>query len=371
MEKERYKILAIDDSTFNLNFLKEKLGDDYIVYVSDSSVDAINLIKKIMPEVILLDIVMPVVNGYDLCKLIRADKELWSIPVIFITSQDNEEDIVRGFEAGAVDYIKKPFILSELKARLKTHLRVKNLEKYLIEQNRILAEANNKKNKFIGIAAHDLRNPLQAIMGYADLILFDYPEKGNELEKSYLEKIIESSNFMLTLINEILDVAVIENGHLKINKTPGNIVDTVKNNIEYNSKLAAKKNIDISVVTGNDIPDSFYFDAVKIEQVLNNLISNAVKYSHEDTSIIVNCQKIEDKISIEIKDHGLGIPEKEQENLFEYFSKTSVKPTKGESSIGLGLAIVKKIISEHHGSIEVISEEGKGSSFIFTLPILV
>ncbi|MCK9224996.1 MAG: hybrid sensor histidine kinase/response regulator, partial [Candidatus Muirbacterium halophilum] len=305
MDSIKSKILVIDDSPFNLKYLKENLGDEYCVYVSDSSVDAVNLIKKTIPDLILLDIVMPVINGYDLCKLIKIEKELWAIPVIFITSMDNEDDIVKGFDAGAVDYIKKPFILSELKAHLKTHLRIKKLEKYLFDQNRILVETNNKKNQFIGMAAHDLRNPLQAIMGYADLILFDYEENGNNTDKTYLNKIIESSNFMLALINEILDVAVIENGHLKINSVRGSIIDVVKSNVDYNSRLSAKKNIDINVVINDDVPLELYFDPVKIEQVMNNLVSNAVKYSHEGKEINIYIKKEDNYVFVEVKDHGL------------------------------------------------------------------
>lgn len=368
MKDEKLRIMAIDDSTFNLNYLKENLSDEYEVYVSGSSVDAVDLIKKIIPEIILLDIVMPILNGYDLCRIIRNERELWSIPVIFITSQNDEKDIVKGFEAGAVDYIKKPFILSELKARLRTHLRIKKLEKYLLEQNKTLAEANNKKNKFIGIAAHDLRNPLQAIMGYADLLLLECTQE-KTYQKEFLNNIIDSSNFMLSLINEILDVTVIENGHLNIKPVEGNIRELLQKNFEYNSKIAAKKNICLNLNFRGYIPDNIRFDSIRIEQVMNNLISNAVKYSYENTQINIDLIHENNEIKISVTDQGQGIPEKEQQNLFEYFSRTSVRPTKGESSIGLGLAIVKKIINEHNGDIKVFSEEGKGSTFTFSLPL--
>lgn len=238
-----------------------------------------------------------------------------------------------------------------------------------IEKQRIkLEELNRLKNEFLGIAAHDLRNPIAIVKMYSDFLLQQGAENLSAQQIEFLKKINKNSEFMLNLLEDLLDVSKIEAGKLELKLTPGDYVTFVKNNIEPNRALASQKGIQINMTAVTPLPD-IIFDKDKMEQVLNNLISNAIKYSFPNTTINVRIFKENDSVITEVIDQGQGIPPEEIPNLFKEFHKTSVKATGGEKSTGLGLAIVKKVIEGHQGKIGVSSEVGKGSTFYFSLPL--
>lgn len=243
-----------------------------------------------------------------------------------------------------------------------------NIQRELAKKNRELDELNKLKNQFLGIAAHDLRNPLSVIMGFS-AYLVEYEEANlTEDQMMMLNAILTSSEFMLRLINDLLDVSAIESGKLELNLEKADIVPVISKNIELNKVIAQKKNISIHFSAPEYIP-AINFDAGKIEQVLNNLISNAVKYSQPGTQVFVEAVKKESDVIISVTDQGHGIPEAELVKLFKPFSRTSVQSTAGETSTGLGLSIVRNLISGHKGKIWVESTVGKGSTFYFSLPV--
>ena len=173
---------------------------------------------------------------------------------------------------------------------------------------------------------------------------------------------------MLRLLNDLLDVSAIESGNLNLNLVKADLVPVIKKNIELNNVIAHKKNIHIHIHQSGLIPE-IIFDEGKIEQVLNNLISNAIKYSKQETTINVNISKSDKEIVVAVADQGQGIPETELGKIFKPFERTSVKSTGGEKSTGLGLSIVRKLILGHKGKIWVESKVGEGSTFYFSLPI--
>jgi PAS domain S-box-containing protein len=242
-------------------------------------------------------------------------------------------------------------------------------EEALRQSNDQLRELNSQKNEFLGMAAHDLRNPI-AVIQNSSLILSRYSSENLlEKQKEFLKKIYDTSKFMLELLNNLLDISKIESGKLELEMTKNNYSDFVKKILEFNRFFATEKDISIDLVLPDDIP-LFDFDKNKIEQVLNNLISNAIKYSHPNTTITIEVQKEKDFVITKVSDQGQGIPKNELPHIFKPFQKASIKPTAGEKSTGLGLAIVKKIVEGHKGEIGVESEVGKGSTFFFKLPNL-
>jgi len=235
------------------------------------------------------------------------------------------------------------------------------------QSNDQLRELNNQKNEFLGMAAHDLRNPI-AVIQNASLVLARYASENlSEKQQEFLKKIHYTSKFMLELLNNLLDISKIEAGKLELEITKNNYPDFVRKNIEFNRFFSTEKGISIDLVLSDDI-SPVNFDKNKIEQVLNNLISNAIKYSHLNTVISVKVQSEKDFVVTRVIDQGQGIQEDELPRVFEAFQKSSTKPTAGEKSTGLGLAIVKKIIEGHQGKIGVESKVGKGSTFFFKLP---
>jgi signal transduction histidine kinase len=241
-------------------------------------------------------------------------------------------------------------------------------EQALQRSNDQLRELNNQKNEFLGMAAHDLRNPIAVIQNSSSVLSRYSSENLSEKQKEFLKKIYDTSKFMLELLNNLLDISKIESGKLELEITKNDYPDFVRKNVEFNRLFATEKGIliDLAPLEDNLLVD---FDKNKMEQVLNNLISNAIKYSHPNTTIRIEVEREKDFIVTKVIDQGQGIPENELPHVFKPFQKASTKPTAGEKSTGLGLAIVKKIVEGHQGIIGVESEVGKGSTFFFKLPL--
>lgn len=243
-----------------------------------------------------------------------------------------------------------------------------NLNRELHKKNAELVKLNDLKNQFLGMAAHDLRNPIGAIQNLSEFLL---EEAGGALSREHLQfvnVIHSSSKFMLSLLDQLLDIARIEAGKLELNKKSTDLITLLKSCVDLNKIIADKKKIKIRLHHYEAIP-LVEVDSMKIEQVMNNLLSNAVKFSESGTVVDVSVFQSNEHVTVSVKDQGPGIPEKDLDKLFKPFSKTSVRLPSGEKSTGLGLAIVQKIIMGHLGKIWVESKEGEGSTFYFSLPV--
>ena len=257
----------------------------------------------------------------------------------------------------------------------KTHqdifIQIANQLSTIVEKSRYLQELielNELKNKFLGMAAHDLRNPLSIIKGYLELFLSNDLGGLTDDQREVLYEMNQTSDVMLGLINDLLDVSAIETGNLQLKRQPTKPSELLQATQKSLRVLARAKSIEIKL----DLPISLpilQIDQARIKQVLTNLITNAVKYSFAHTVILLSARVFEKEVWISVKDQGQGIPVEEMKHLFKEFSRTSVKPTAGERSIGLGLAITRRIVEAHGGIIWVDSEIGKGSTFTFSLPI--
>jgi len=266
----------------------------------------------------------------------------------------------------------KEFTQSNSDPYLNQHNRILSRLLYFIEalikeheeQNQLLKILIEQKNEFLGMAAHDLRNPIGVIQGFSELL----EEQVDGERKEYTSMISKESSKMLQLLNDLLDISKIEAGRLDLKKSSTDYIALAKQNIKINNFIAQKKNIKI-VSDFETINLVLEIDEAKIEQVLNNLLSNATKYSYPNSKIVVKIFRENNQIVTQVIDQGQGIPEKEIDGIFNPFKKTSIHPTGSESSHGLGLAIVKKIVEGHQGSIGVTSKIGEGSVFYFKLPI--
>lgn len=242
-----------------------------------------------------------------------------------------------------------------------------NLQRELSKKNVELQRLNDLKNQFLGMAAHDLRNPLSVILAYSDFLRDEAQEQLTPDQLEFVEEIQASSQFMLALINELLNISVIESGRLQLNTELTDVGGLVSRVAQLNRRLADQKEILLQVELPST-PLTMEIDALKIQQVLNNLLTNGIKFSHPKTQILVTTQIRDQVVEITVQDHGQGIPANELERLFKPFSRTSVRTTGGESSTGLGLVISRRIVEGHGGSIWVKSQVGQGSTFGFTLP---
>jgi signal transduction histidine kinase len=241
------------------------------------------------------------------------------------------------------------------------------MQRELARKNAELERLNQQKNHFLGIAAHDLRNPLSAILAYSEFLLADLSDQLDEEQVEFLNVIHSSSQFMSQLINDLLDVAKIESGKLDLDLEPTDLGDLVTANVNLNRRLARDKEIELRLALEDVL--TVLVDRAKIEQVLNNLISNAIKYSPSGAVVDVRLSRQGDQVQLSVQDRGQGIPSEEMDKLFKPFSRTSVQTTGGETSTGLGLVIVKKIVDGHGGQINVESGVGEGTTFHVRLPL--
>ena len=364
MSDRQATIMVIDDTPANLKLLTDMLeGKGYLVLTFPRGAMALAAATKNPPDLILLDIKMPEMNGFEVCERLKSNALLKEIPVIFISALAETEDKVKAFALGGVDYVTKPFQFEEVNARVETHLRLRR-------QQLELQALNELKDRFLGMAAHDLRNPLGGIMGFSDLLAIQLAPLLTEKQANFFDMIFTSSKFMVGLINDLLDVSAIESGHLTLERQPVDIRVTITRSVEINRVLASPKNMPIAISCPEELPKVFA-DPYRIEQVMNNLLTNAMKYAQPGTDIAVHVRQENCEVIISVADQGPGIPEKEQHKLFHAFGKTSVKPaSEEERSTGLGLLIVKKIVEAHEGGIWFRSEPGKGTEFFFSLPAM-
>lgn len=242
-----------------------------------------------------------------------------------------------------------------------------SLQRELARQNVTLERLNQQKNQLLGMVAHDLRNPLGVVAGYARTMMEGLAGPTTERQQRFLERIARTSEHMLRMVDDLVDLSSIESGRVELERRELDLAAMLADAVALNRVLAERKGIAIELdVTGTLTVAA---DGGKLRQVVDNLLSNAVKYSHEDTTVRIEARVTDPVVQVSVEDQGQGIPEAELARLFEPFGRTSVKGTAGEKSTGLGLAIVKRILEAHDGTIEVQSEVGVGSTFRFTLPL--
>jgi signal transduction histidine kinase len=230
-----------------------------------------------------------------------------------------------------------------------------------------LSRLNDQKNQLLGMAAHDLRNPLEVILTYSEFLLEEAAPRLDRDQVAFIETIRSSSEFMLHLVEDLLDLAKIESGRLELDLAPVDLAEVIDRNVAMNRVLAAKKGIGIELRIA-DGPFPMLVDPPKIEQVLNNLIGNAVKFSPPESTVEVRLSRADGGVVVAVADQGPGVPPDELDRLFRPFERTRVRSTAGEKSTGLGLAIVKRIVEGHRGEIRVESGPAGGSTFLVTLP---
>ncbi len=241
-------------------------------------------------------------------------------------------------------------------------------QRQLAKQNAELERLNALKNQFLGMAAHDLRSPLSVLLGYSEFLLEDLRDSLSAEHLEFLEAIHTSSQFMLQLVNDLLDVSIIESGQLELHLEETDLADLVRHSVALNRVLAERKQIGMTFRCEGEIPRLFV-DPGKIRQVLDNLLSNAIKYSHPGTHVTVSLAQQGSEVVLAVSDQGQGIPAGEMHRLFQWLGKTSVRGTGGEKSSGLGLAICRRIVEGHRGRLWAESAVGQGSTFYVALPV--
>jgi signal transduction histidine kinase len=355
---------------------------DFEFHYCSEGAKALDTAIELQPLVILQDLVMPDGDGISLLKAYRKHPVLRNTPVVVLSVQEDPAVKKQAFEAGAHDYMVKLPDPIEFVARVRHHAEgcladrqlaeamraLRESQQQTIERNIELEKINEQKNRLLGMAAHDLRNPIGVVLNFSEFLMTETFDVLGPEHQRMVTHIKNVSEFMLKLVEDLLDVTTIEAGQLRLNIEAVDLGDLIRRNLSLNEIFAAKKNISLELVSCPDLPP-LPIDAGKINQVLNNLVGNAVKYSFPDTLVQVSVERSASDVTVSVSDQGKGIPEKELHKLFKPFGRTNVTATAGERSTGLGLAIVRKIVEGHGGQIGVRSQLGTGSTFRFSLPV--
>ena len=380
-------VLIIDDNPTNLGVVVESLEESgFKIIVARNGEMGLKRARLVKPDIILLDIIMPGISGFETCSRLKADKNTVDIPVIFMTALDNTEDKVKGFELGGVDYITKPVQVEEVLARLKTHLTIHKLKnvnqqnerlkqeiakRKLVEeqlrQSKELAEsANHAKSAFLANMSHELRTPLNGILGYTQILNRD--KSLTEQQQKGIQVIHRSGEHLLTLINDILDLSKIEAGKLELMPTECNLQSFLQYFVDLFEMKAVAKGIKLIYQSLSELPSIANVDQKLLRQVLLNLLSNAIKFTKTgQVTFKVHFQA--NLISFEIEDSGEGIAAENLEKIFLAFQQVGEQSHHIEGT-GLGLSISKKLVKMMGGELHVESEINVGSRFWFAIPLI-
>lgn len=387
-----YNLLIIDDEVEITKALTRQFRRKYNVFSTTNAEEGFTILEKENIQVVLSDQRMPGMTGTDFFSKIK-DKYPDALKLL-LTGYSDIEAVINAINEGQVfRYVTKPWNPTELdsivkeafekyelitnnkrllhnlnEANLHLEEKVKERTKELKKANDTLSELNVEKNKYIGMVAHDLRNPIGVAASFSDILIQDYDAIVKKKKLQYLGFISQHCHYSLNLMNDFLDVSKIEAGVFDLNLTEQDYLQLVKESIQQQSFKANRKLLEIVLET--DLQHLLVkFDNNKMLQVLNNLIGNSVKYSLPNSKIIVRIFHEDHVLTTQVVDFGQGISVEERSKLFKPFQTTSAKVSANEKATGLGLAIVKKIIDAHQGTVQVESEVGKGSTFTFSFPV--
>jgi signal transduction histidine kinase len=363
------KILLVDDNPINIRVAAKILrSNNYNISFSQNGKDALEKTHKISFDLILLDVMMPDMDGYEVCRLLKEDPVTEKIPVIFLTAKTEPESIVKGFDVGGADYVTKPFHGQELLSRVETHLRLKKSLEQLKHTNQLLIQTNETKDKMFSIISHDLLGPFGSIRESLEMLATNQVVMDDASMQQFVKALWQSIGNAYALLENLLYWARNQQGQMIYKPRLVNMNQAVHETYDLLAGMAKIKDITLK---SNLIDDyTAYADKNAVKTILRNLISNAIKFTNLGGTITTRIVSKDDHfIEVSVHDDGVGMTEETMEQLFSAKGKNDPKwGTSGEKGVGLGLIITKEFIEKHNGSIRVDSTPGEGSTFDFTLP---
>jgi len=404
MNDDMNKIIVVDDNLENLTVIKNTLKDMYEVYQAPSAAKMFDLLEHILPDLILLDVAMPDMNGYEALKLLKKNDKLREIPVIFLTSMNDPQSEMAGFDLGAVDYIHKPVIAPLLQQRIKTHTSLMEHQKMLQRRNQEIEKllelrtqeielrrkaeeeaynASRAKSDFLSHMSHEIRTPLNAIIGMTGIAS---GTKDPDKIKYCLDRVSSASKHMLSIINDILDMSKIEANKFDLSNSEFNLEKMLMSIINVTNVRAEEKHQNFVVDLNVNVPPFIISDELRLSQVITNLLTNAIKFTPDNGTVILSIDTADESVDesaessevesgediilkISVADTGIGISEEQQERLFTSYNQADSSIANKFGGTGLGLAISKRIVELMQGKIWIESELGKGSKFLFTVKV--
>lgn len=381
-------VLVVDDSPINLRIIVSILEASGIkALVAQSGIKALQQIERSKPDLILLDVLMPDMDGFEICKRLKETAFTRDIPVIFVTALSETVNKVRGFEVGGVDYLTKPFQPEEVAARVNAHLTIRKLQQQfqaqndmladknalletqnllLKEQNHQLKELNASKDKFFSIIAHDLRNSFSSLLGFTRFAIGEIEDFRSDELREMMRNMHESAEHLYALLENLLTWSRTQRGMLEYRPVQLDIKQIVDHAIKLFTVNAEKKQITLRSSIQEKV--LVHADRDMIDTTVRNLTSNALKFTEAGGTVDISATQNNRSIEVSVADTGIGIGQEDLPKLFRIESRIKCLGTAGEEGTGLGLILCKELLEQNDGSIWVESEAGKGSVFRFKLP---
>jgi signal transduction histidine kinase len=358
------KVLIVDDDSYvcaTMEALLKNEGHELIFASSGAEGQAKALAER--PDVILLDVMMPEMDGYEVCRRLKADPATAAIPVLLVTALTERKERLKGIEAGANDYLTKPIDAQDLRLRVRNAIYTRKLYDQLQQSFEQLKELEALRDNLTHMIVHDMRSSLGSVLGFAQLLKASAKNKLDEREANFLNKVERNTNLLLDMVISLLDISRLEAGQMPLRMNPCNMYDLARAAIQPLEALLGSRTINVQ---RPEPPITIVCDIDLTRRVVANLVGNAIKYTGDDGIIQVHFEALPQAVKVSVTDNGPGIPREQHKRIFEKFSQARTEQR--SLGVGLGLAFCKLAVEAHHGSIGVESDVGKGSTFWFILP---
>ncbi len=353
------RILVVDDEPTNLSLLYNVLSEEFDLYLLSDGKSAIDLLKEKEVNLILLDVIMPELDGYDTARLIKSNPKTSKIPIIFMSALGDISNKIKGFESGAVDFITKPFQKEEVIIRIKTHLTLRRYQKEL-------EKINADKNTLFSALSHDLRSPFMALIGFGEILKTDYRTLTKNEVKEIGDKIFKTSTNTFNLLENLLNWARIQQNDIKPFIEEINLFEIISDCIFQFAELYKSKRINVTNFIQKDL--TCYADRTMLSVIIRNCFSNSIKFTETNGEIQFSYSCIGNICKLLISDTGKGISSEKLERIFDLYSNKSTQGTKNETGTGIGLHLCKQLADKMNINFIIESEEGVGTVAIIEVP---
>jgi signal transduction histidine kinase len=363
------RVVVADDNADMRDYLSRILGSSYDVDAVGDGAAALERIRADPPDLVVADVMMPTLDGFGLLSAVRRDARLQSLPVILLSARAGEEARIEGLEAGADEYLVKPFTARELLASVRSQLELSRLRRESeTERTRLMEESSRLKDNFLASLSHELRTPLNAILGYARMLRTGVMTV--DKQHKAVETIERNATSLSQIVEDVLDLSRIVTGKIRLNVQPVDLPDLVRNALDVIAPAADARGVRVeAIVDPRAAPISG--DPERLQQVLWNLLSNAVKFTDRGGKVQVRLERVNSHVELVVSDTGIGIAPEFLPHVFERFRQADDSSSRQRGGLGLGLSIARQLAELHGGTIEVSSEGlGHGSTFRLTIPLM-